>query len=144
MNWGVKITIAFVLFAGFILYMVARSFQHEINLVSDSYYSEEINFQDRIDQKANLKAIGEEVKVSIISKDIVLLEFPEDHESANGEIHFYHVSHQLFDKKFPIQLDSIGQQRMNTEKLAAGRYRVKLSWEVGKEGYFQESEIFIK
>ena len=144
MNWGVKITIAFVLFAGFILYMVVRSYQQDIELVSDTYYSEEINFQNRINQKANLKALGEKVKVSTISRDQVNLEFPMNHETASGEVHFYHVSRQLFDKKFPIQLDLIGQQIIDTEKLVAGRYRVKLSWEIDGKGYFQESELFIK
>jgi len=144
MNWGVKVTIAFVLFAGFILYMVVRSFQLDIDLVSDNYYSDEINFQDRIDQKANLRALGEKVNVSKIGTDQVRFEFPKDHGLANGEIHFYHVSRKLFDRRFPIQLDSISRQDLNTEALVAGRYKVKMSWTTRGKDYFQESEIFIK
>ncbi len=124
--------------------MVVRSFQQDIDLVSDNYYSDEINFQDRIDQKANLMALGEEVKVSQIGKDQVQFKFPKEHSTATGEIHFYHVSRKLFDKRFPIQLDSISRQDLNTKALVAGRYRVKMSWSAEGKDYFQESEIFIK
>lgn len=144
MNWGVKVTIAFVLFAGFILYMVVRAFQQDIDLVSDTYYSEEINFQDRIDQKANLRALGKRVQVSQISTDQLQFEFPKNHEIASGQIHFYHVSRTLFDKRFPIKLDEMGRQNLDTEELVAGRYRIKMSWTAGDKPYFQETEIFIK
>ena len=144
MNWGVKLTIAFVLFAGFILYMVVRSFQQDIDLVSETYYSEEINFQDRINEKANLKALGEEVKVTPIGTDQIRFQFPKSHGQASGEIHFYHISRKLFDRRFAIQLDSISEQTLNSETLVAGRYRIKLSWKVGEERYFQEAKIFIK
>ena len=144
MNWGVKVTIAFVLFAGFILYMVVRSFQQNIDLVSDTYYLEEINYQDRIDQKANLTALGEKAMISQVSSDNVLIEFPTAHADATGQIHFYHVSRDIFDKRFQVETDSLARQSVGVGKLVAGRYRVKLSWTAVGKDYHQESEIFIK
>ncbi len=144
MNWGVKITIAFILFVTFIMYLVVRSFQQEFNLVSETYYMDEINYQDRIDQKTNLKALGDQVKISYDIIDSVFFEFPSDHVDASGEIYFYHVSRDRFDKRFDIRVDASARQNLEVEHMVAGRYRVKLSWEAKGKKYYQESEIFIK
>ena len=53
MNWGKGVTIAFILFVGFIMFMVVGAFRENFDLVSDDYYLEEINYQDKINQKAN-------------------------------------------------------------------------------------------
>ena len=38
MNWGKGVTIAFVLFVGFIMFMVVGAFRQNFDLVADDYY----------------------------------------------------------------------------------------------------------
>jgi hypothetical protein len=53
MNWGYKIAITFILFGALIIFMVVKSFQQNIDLVTDDYYQEELKYQQQIDKLEN-------------------------------------------------------------------------------------------
>ncbi|MEQ9230499.1 MAG: FixH family protein [Cyclobacteriaceae bacterium] len=141
MNWGHKITLAFILFAAFILYMVVKAFQQDIDLVAPDYYAQEIAFQGKMQQQANLQDLGERVELTIRSNEIEI-EFPS--EITTGEIHFYHPSRSIFDKKMEIKLDESNKQLIERSELVLGSYRVKLTWTADGKEYFQQETIFLK
>ena len=142
MNWGNRIVVAFVIFIAFILYMVVVAFQQDFDLVAEDYYAQEINFQDKMDQIANLEDLGEKVSVNIGDKSIILT-FPKDQEPI-GEIHFYHPSREIFDKKLPIAMNSENIQNIERGELVSGNYRVNISWESGGKEYFQQEKIYLQ
>ena len=142
-NWGKSIVVAFVLFCGFISSIVVAAFQQDFDLVSDTYYQDELVYQERIQEHSNLAQSG--VKVSITQGDNrVIFSFPQEFSGANGEIHFYHPSRSIFDRSFNISLDEARKQSIFGEELTKGRYKVKLSWTSNGKDYFQEEEIFIR
>lgn len=141
-NWGHGIVIAFVLFCTFVVSIVVRSFQEDFDLVSETYYQDELAYQDRIDSKANLKASGKELSINQNDSQVVMT-FPEVFSAANGTVKFYYPSKALFDKEYPIKLAG-NQQVFEKEDLAKGRYKVQVTWQVGENNYYQEKELFVR
>ncbi len=142
MNWGNKIVVAFILFVVFILYMVVQAFQQNTDLVADDYYAQEINYQQRLEQKANLKKLGDKVSIQLVGKSIAL-QFPKG-QNPKGEIHFYHPSRELFDQKITIDTDAENKQLVAREKLIAGNYRINITWQSDGTEYFQQEKLFIQ
>jgi hypothetical protein len=142
MNWGNKIVVAFVLFMAFILYMVVIAFQQNLDLVAEDYYAQEINYQQRMEQKANLEKLGEKVLLNLTESSIKLV-FPKN-QKPTGEIHFYHPSRQLFDQKLAIATDSENGQTVDLSNLISGNYRVNIIWESNGVEYYQHEQILIQ
>ncbi len=142
LNWGHGIVIAFVLFCTFVVSIVIRSFQEDFDLVSETYYQDELAYQDRIDRQASLQASGEELKVHQNDRQVVLT-FPDAFASAKGSVKFYYPSKALFDRDYEIELRD-QQQFFEKKELAKGRYKVQVSWEVGEQHFYQESELFVQ
>ncbi len=142
MNWGNKILIAFVLFAAFILYMVVIAFQQNNDLVAEDYYAQEINYQKKIEQKENLRKLEEKVAVELDNQSVILV-FPKS-QKPEGEIHFYHPSRKLFDKKIAIVIDQENRQVVDRSKLIAGNYRVNITWTSDGQEFFQQEKIRIQ
>ena len=142
MNWGNRIVLAFALFAVFILYMVVVAFQQNNDLTAEDYYAKEINYQKKMEQKANLKELGQKVVVSQTNGRIKLV-FPSGHK-PDGEIHFYHPSRKLFDQKVPISTDHENSQTVDRSTLTTGSYRVNITWTVDNRAYFQQEKIYIQ
>jgi len=140
MNWGNKIVLAFVLFAGFIGYMVTRAFQEDFDLVAENYYEKEINYQQKLEKLANTESAGKKIAIEQGVTNLTIT-FPE--QQATGTIEFYHPSRKIFDKTFEISLTN-GAQLIAKEDLVPGNYRVNISWNAGGQDFLQESKIFIQ
>ncbi|MEM6736616.1 MAG: FixH family protein [Bacteroidota bacterium] len=140
MNWGNSIAVAFVLFASFIGYMVVKAFQEDFDLVTEDYYAQEINYQNKLVKLANAESFGKVVVIKQETKKL-LLTFP-DHQ-AKGTIQFYHPSREIFDKTFQITLKN-GSQIIDKEDLVPGNYRININWKEGDTQFLQESKILIR
>ena len=55
MNFGNYITIAFIAFGAFIVTLVVKTFAFKPELVSETYYEDELNYQDRINRIKNVQ-----------------------------------------------------------------------------------------
>lgn len=141
MNWGNRIVVVFILFASFIGYMVIKAFQEDIDLVSEDYYAQEINYQNKLNSLANAAEDDKSVLVKQMGGQI-LIEFPETR--ASGKIHFYHPSRKIFDRIFEIDLSHGNIQKIDRSELIAGNYRININWKANNTDYFQQSKIFIQ
>ncbi len=144
MNWGHGVTAAFVLFAGYILYLVTGCLNQEVGLVAEDYYAQEVAYQDRIEHRANAQAFKEDILVSRNASQVVI-DFPEEWHKAleSGQVHFFRPSDNELDVKLPLTLDQEGQFKVNGESFVPGRYEVNLSWTYDGKGYFVKKDLFI-
>lgn len=140
MNWGNKIVLAFVLFAAFIGYMVVKAFQEDFDLVTEDYYAQEINYEQKMIKLANAKSTNKVVRIEQ-GTDNLILKFPE--QMSSGTIEFYHPSRELFDRTYEINLEE-GFQIITKSDLVPGNYRVNITWKVDEIEYLQESKIYIQ
>lgn len=139
MNWGHGIAIFFTCFVMFMLTLVVKAFQENIDLVTDDYYQEELQYQTRIDKIKNNQLLITPVKINATSNGINI-HFPEFESPIKGEIQIFRPSDAKFDVIKAIDADEFHKQHISTANLPGGFYRVKVSWEVdGKEYYTEES-----
>jgi nitrogen fixation protein FixH len=144
MNWGHKITIIFVAFAGMMIYMVVRSFQANVDLVTEDYYIQELNFQQQIDKTKNVKADQKEVSHRLTIEGVEL-QFSEKSTLSNleGNINIYRPSEADMDKSISIALDSQMKQMISPEFFIPGKYILKIDWKEGETPYYQEIELMV-
>lgn len=142
MNWGRGIILAFVGFALVITTLVVISMKQEVNLVSPDYYKQEIAYQDQIHRLENFNALDEKPVVKKESSNVLLIKFPLElsNDFVSGNFLLFRPSSSKLDKKFKLDLDNNGAQRVSLENLSKGIWKVKLSWK-GKNDkeYYSES-----
>ncbi|MFM2207852.1 MAG: hypothetical protein RL213_1827 [Bacteroidota bacterium] len=143
-NWGFGITLAALSFVAFILSLVYRCSKEEVDLVSERYYENELNYQQRINSKANVVQEGMEIAIDQ-RPDRIRLEFPSkvSRVSAEGTIAFYKPDAKRLDFNLPISLNDSAIQEISIADLQRGHWQLQISWNSGNVSYYQEKEIRI-
>ena len=145
MNWGTKIAIAFSLFVGFIVYLVIRTTQVNIDLVADNYYQLELDYQAQLDKQQHLLDLGEPIALRQAGPTIEMV-LPsvllgQDHQ---GSVHFFRPQAKNLDVTLPLQPDAEGKMVIEKAKLLPGRYLVKVDWTTNGKGYYFEEDLFVQ
>ena len=146
LNWPTGIILALVSFIIFILSFVYKATflpEYDHQLVSDEYYNDELNYQEEIDKLKRASELAENISISK-NDDGLLIKFPSniDYKQIKGSISFKRLSNRKIDFKLPIELTS-SQFLLKDEELVAGRWDVKIAWEVSEKTYlFKEKIIY--
>lgn len=144
MNWGNKLIIVFILFAGIIGTMVYKAINTRVELVSKDYYKDELRYQDRIDGRNNAEQIG---KVAVTQNaESVEIALPAEMKGlpVSGEVWFYCQTDDSKDHRIPLQVDESGRQLILKKELAKGSYELKLNWEASSKPYYTEQKLIIQ
>ena len=141
-NWGTAIVIAFVLFAAFITYFMVRGAQNRVDLVSPDYYDQETKYQERINNQARAKQLGNIIFQASESGDLVIV-FPASFSgnAATGIIHFYKPDNADFDQKIPLAIDAENKQLIKSADMIKGLWYVKIDAQLNGIGYYWEESI---
>jgi hypothetical protein len=141
MNWGLRIVLAFAIFAVLIFTMVFISMNQDINLVSTDYYKQEIEYEDQIQRERNTNSL-EKLPEILIEKSTqqVVITFPPQliTQVADGYIHMFRPSDATKDKKYKLALDSSGIQKVSVSSSLRGLWKIKLYWNYGDQQYYME------
>ena len=144
MNWGWKIVVVYSLFVIMTLSMVFYFMGQKVDLVSEDYYKQEIEYQDQIDKISNTKLLKQAVGFEYSAENRVLrINFPRDHfeKGLEGNIHFYRPSNADEDKNFKILPEATGQQNIGVGSLSRGLWKVKISWTCAGTAFYDERVI---
>ncbi|GAB4026749.1 FixH family protein [Spirosoma koreense] len=141
MNWSKAIILVFVLFAGFIGTMVYLMTRQRVDLVSDNYYQNEIDFQQHIDRVANARTNASVAMTYQSDKQQVVFVLPET--LRKGEITFYRPGDRQQDFRVAIPADHPTRQVIPTQSLARGNWRVQFTWSDGQREYYKEEQVFL-
>ena len=143
MNWGYKILIVYGVFVAGILFMVFRSANQKMDLVTTDYYAKELKYQDNIDATTNANALSEDIRYEIKNNQVVL-HFPKDFfgKKITGNAVLYCPSDEDKDIKqdFSLQDAPLILQLTNRSK---GQYELHISWQADGITYYFEQKIFI-
>ena len=145
LNWGTSIVIAFVLFIGFIMFMVVQMMSKkelEHDLVVESYYQKELTFQDDLDSAQNAADLDIPVDINKTRDGRLSIEFPSEFEPENltGEVYFYRPSDKGLD--FTVKLDtSTSKFVIPASLIQTGRWNINLKFNYAGENYFIQKEI---
>jgi hypothetical protein len=89
--------------------------------------------------------LNEEIEIRFNGQAINIL-FPLSYLNSkiSGELFFYRPSDPSLDFKIPLMLNEDGRQIIPTERISKGFWRLKLSWMMNEEGYYNERAITIE
>ncbi len=131
LNWGTGIVIGFVIFIGFIMFMVVTmmtdtNYNHD--LVTEEYYKEELVYQKEIDAEQNAQSLSENISIRN-TKNGITITFPKKmkYQDIKGTVSFYRPSNKKLDFDVPIHLSS-NQLLIPDKNLLEGRWDIKVDW----------------
>ncbi|GAA4495897.1 hypothetical protein GCM10023172_08410 [Hymenobacter ginsengisoli] len=145
--WPYAIIATFVLFAGYIGFMVQRAMRTTVDLVSPDYYQQELRYQQRMESVARTAALPAPVQVQYEpARQRLTLTLPPAlaGQPVRGQVHFFRPSDQKLD--FTLPFAPSGErpaQQLSTSRLQAGYWRLRLDFEAGGQQYFLEKELSI-
>lgn len=140
MNWGKGITIAIVLFMGFIVSFVFRAFSRDADLVRTDYYEHELEYDATIQAQNNYFELGEKVMVNKDEEGVNLVFSENIPTPVSGEILFYRPQSKKMDRSFQLQLKN-GSQRLDYNEFFEGFYEITVEWNDGTKDYQFKDEI---
>lgn len=144
LNWGTSIVIAFVLFIGFIMFMVVQMMSNkelEHDLVVESYYQKELTFQNELDEAQNAVDLDADIEIKKSSEGLKFI-FPETIEFSkiSGEVFMYRPSDKTLD--FTVDLKLKTQEFVIPRQLIkSGRWNVNLKFKIDEKYYLIKKEI---
>jgi nitrogen fixation protein FixH len=146
LNWGTSIVIAFVLFIGFIMFMVVQMLSNkelEYDLVVESYYQKELTFQEDLDSAQNAADLENQVNIAMISEGLQII-FPSDFDYSviEGEVFLYRPSDKALDFTVQLQLEN-SEYVLPRSLMEAGKWEVNLKFNHKGEDYFIQHKIQI-
>ena len=143
MNFGGKIVILYLSFVALILTLVFNCYSMDVDLVSDDYYAQEINFQQKINATNNEKDLKSSITHNIQDKSITLtIDSALLSKDFNGTVNFFRPSDSKKDVRLKMNFVN-NEQVIDTKQLIRGAYKLQLTWTSNQKNYFKEDVIFI-
>ncbi len=145
MNWGNKLLVAFVAFAGMMSVLVYKSFNTNFELVEKDYYKSELKYQEVIDGTKRANSLSNAVKFSQ-NGAAVSLQMPNEMRSASvtGNVWFYCAYNAKQDKKYELKTNEEGLQNFPDKTVLPGNYLVKVSWVKDGLNYYAEKNLTVQ
>jgi hypothetical protein len=143
MNWGYKIFIVYVIFVGGILFLVFKSSNQKMDLVTTDYYAKELKYQEKIDESKRTNALSESIRYEI-KENYIALYFPKDFAGKNisGKAELYCPSDEGRDITQNFSIEDTAAI-LPISKLNKGQNELHISWQVDGMNYYFEKKIFI-
>ncbi|MCE7054840.1 FixH family protein [Algoriphagus sp. AGSA1] len=139
MNWGKGIFLTILAFVALIMAMVIFSVRMEgIELVTENYYEEEINYQDRIDNSTSANALDRTVISYDSQLNVLILDLPI---GTRGELQFFRPSDSSLDQEIKLEVNQSGMTKVSLKDLKPGYWKIQLKWEENGVDYYQEKKI---
>jgi nitrogen fixation protein FixH len=144
MNWGTGIVISFILFIGMIFLFVFLGGREPSDLVTEDYYAQELQYEQRIEAIRNTSAIEDSINI-LRENDGLIIVFPTSAINGieDGVVDFYRPSEADDDVAFTLQPGQSGKQFFPYSELKKGRYVIKISWKKNGLDYYWEKGIII-
>ncbi|GAB2781300.1 nitrogen fixation protein FixH [Hymenobacter luteus] len=142
--WPYAIVAAFVLFAGFIGYLVQQAMRTSVDLVSPNYYQQELAYQQRMETVARTAALPAPVEIEhdAAARRLTLrLPAAMAGQQVRGQVHLFRPSDQHLDFSLPLQPSATLQQQISTARMQSGYWRVRLDFTADGQAYFVERNI---
>ncbi|WP_460618777.1 FixH family protein [Hymenobacter ruber] len=143
--WPYAIIAVFVVFAGYIGFMVQQAMRTTVDLVSPDYYKQELAYQQRMESVARTAALPAPVQLHHEpAAQRLTLQLPATlaGQTVRGNIHFFRPSDQKLDFALPLKTGT--QQQFNTAKMRPGYWRVRVDFTADNQAYFVEKELIIR
>ena len=144
--WPYAVIGWFLIFGSAMAAWVVVAVRNDPDLVRADYYEQEIGYQKHIDRLNRTAAVHGEVSVALENtRQWIALRLPLAHVASDfsGTVHFYRPSNAKLDFEQPLALDATGVQRVPTEKLQGGLWRIRVQWTTGGQEFFHDQSLVL-
>lgn len=138
MNWGKGIIVALSLFVGFILFLVITLMRQDVDLVSEDYYKQEIDYEARIQKEQN--GLNNAAKIKIVNqKSFIIIQLPDSIDLTNVLVNLKRPNDEKLDKSFKIE----GTKTFMLPKasLEKGKYDLTIEYTINGEECLMKKAI---
>ncbi|WP_300599464.1 FixH family protein [Niabella sp.] len=144
MNWGIRVVIVLAVFLAGMSFMVGIAMRQTNETVDANYYEKELKYQQVIDGKQQLAALGQPVSIRD-SAGSIWVRLPEAASDRldSGHIEFLRMSASAADRRIPIQSGSVSVYSLPRSSFVKGWYRASVAWENNHIRYYHEENIQI-
>jgi len=142
-HWGYAITVFFICYVLYLVFLVFKSKTMDHSLVMDNYYQHDLDYQTHYDKITNRKLLGQDLLV-VQNKEEgnLIFNFGVSKQVHNLKIEFYRPSDARLD--FSKEYKEVNSPiRLSTNNIAEGKWTIKVHWSDDKLNYFKEEEFFI-
>lgn len=143
LHWGWGIGLLYSGFVAMIGVLVFSSMNQHIELVSENYYDEEIQFQQKIDRIKRTNALAEPLRWTVEGTQLKI-QFPANVGVPAGKIHFYCPANSQHDRVMTLTPDQYQVEQVSLSSLPAGHYTFQIDWSANGQGYWNEGKVDIK
>lgn len=133
-HWGWRISIIYISFALSTLGFMFFSLTQKVDLVSDTYYKEELNYEKTIAAKKNSSSLSNEVQFNVQQSAIsIVFPFPQ----VDGIINMYRPSSSSSDKEYSFKTNS-SSYVLPIADIPAGLWIIKVTWKHNNTMFYNE------
>ncbi|GAB1442086.1 hypothetical protein MASR2M39_09210 [Ignavibacteriales bacterium] len=145
LNWGHGIAIFLVVFLLLNIAVVLYTFSQDVELVTDNYYERELKYEDQIIRERRGMDLPDSLKINL-NNSTLIISYPSSllKNTLNGNIHLYRPDQKKFDYNIKIDYDSEGQQKINMEGKAPGKWKISILLSDGSLDYLFKKDIYLR
>ena len=143
LNWGYKIAIVYLLFVAGIIYLVVQASRQNIDLVTENYYAEEIQYQERIDEKNNTQSLSAPLEINV-QHGVLTVSFPQEfaQKVLKGEVQLYCPSPST-PSSLSAQSTENNRMKISLPEQNQGFHQLKVKWEAEGVKYYFEKNLML-
>ena len=144
LNWGKSIFLFFVIFISLAIVFIVFAYKHRNDLVTSDYYEKGADYTRQIEINKRSFIYTDRIKIRKTEESLILILSPQlTINSDSLFLHFYSPADKKKDYKvaFPNVSDSLFVEQSNLEH---GRYILKISWQMNRQSYYLEKDLFIE
>ena len=144
LNWGNYIFIFILFFLTLCTIFIIFSLKQDNDLVTENYYNEGADYSTRLEVVKRSQEYHDSIKVIQREDHIAIYPTPAiKTDAVDLDFWFYRPSGKKSD--YRINLEKISDSLLiDKSSLQAGRYILKIGWELNKLEYSIEKDMFIE
>jgi len=144
MSWGYKILGVYLVFVTGIVFLVIKSSNQKVDLVTKDYYEQELMYQDKINETARASKLTGAITCEVKGQQI-LVKLPAEMsgQDVSADVLLYCPSDSRKDVSRQIQTNN-GQLLMDFPAGYKGQFEVKVNWKAGGQAYYTTQKLFIQ
>jgi nitrogen fixation protein FixH len=143
-NWGYGITTVYLVFVAGIMYMVWRTTQEKVDLVTTDYYAQELKYQDKIDASKRAAALSAPLQYQLEGQTLTI-RFPKEFEgkAITGDVLVYYPADSRRDVAAPLKTTNNVMQ-LTLDVKNTGMHILQVNWKEGNKEYYFEGNMDIR
>lgn len=148
MNWGHKIILGYILFAGFVFTLVFKMITSGNDLVKEKYFKTGKQVNQEIHLLQESESIKNNVTFSVKNPDAQTIELrlQNQKEALSGEIELICLSNDQADQRVPLQLEMVDSQWVQIitlDKFQHGNWVYEIRGKAGEKDFLVKSDFKI-